>query len=321
MSSGRILRLKRGTTSALSCYVGPDGEIVIDTDKRVIVVQDGVTPGGFPALTEASLAGSLPIATATTLGAIKIGAGISIDPETGVASVISTSIGNLSVNDQTIVGNNINGDIELAPNGTGSVVITGLKYPNADGNARDVLTTDGAGNLYWSRASSVTFSATAPENPNDGDIWVDTNSGIEYSYYNDGVSSQWVEFGSPSGYTDEQDLTAITSDVMPAADDFYNLGSSSKQWKNLFVQDGITVAGIGVTVNQDQNLVVDAAVIATQSYVDAAIAAAIASIPGVAIEAYDGGAAATTYDLAGLNIDGGSASSDFIGIALDGGAA
>jgi hypothetical protein len=315
--TSKILRLRRGTTAAHSCYVGPSGEVTIDTDKNVVVIHDGSTPGGFPALTQSSLIENLPIATNSTLGTIRIGSGITIDPISGIASVDVNNIGNLSVNDQTVVGSNINGDIAIAPNGSGKVVLSGLKYPNIDGDDRQVLTTDGEGNLYWSRSSSVSFGSTPPPDPNNGDIWVDTASGVEYTYYNDGTSSQWVEFGSPSGYTDEQDLTAITSDVMPAVNDFYRLGSASKQWKNLYVSDGITINGSTVSVNQNQNLVVADQLMATQSYVDAAIAAAIANLP----INYDGGAAATEYDPEALTIDGGSASSDFTGVALDGGLA
>src|ERR1035438_8092857 len=40
--------LKRGTTDQLSRYVGPVGEILVDTDKNTLVVQDSLNPGGHP---------------------------------------------------------------------------------------------------------------------------------------------------------------------------------------------------------------------------------------------------------------------------------
>lgn len=39
-------------------------------------------------------------------------------------------------------------------------------------------------------------SATAPTNPQNGDIWFDTDDGTMYVYYNDGTSSQWTEMRS-----------------------------------------------------------------------------------------------------------------------------
>jgi len=37
-------------------------------------------------------------------------------------------------------------------------------------------------------------SASPPVSPNEGDRWVDEDTGIQYTYYNDGNTSQWVEF-------------------------------------------------------------------------------------------------------------------------------
>lgn len=42
---------------------------------------------------------------------------------------------------------------------------------------------------------SFTYASTAPSSPSSGDSWVDSNSGVQYVYINDGDSSQWVELG------------------------------------------------------------------------------------------------------------------------------
>jgi len=39
-------------------------------------------------------------------------------------------------------------------------------------------------------------SSTAPTNPQNGDIWYDTDDGTTYVYYNDGTSAQWTEIRS-----------------------------------------------------------------------------------------------------------------------------
>ena len=38
----------RGTTAQHATYTGPIGELTVDTDKKVVVVQDGATAGGIP---------------------------------------------------------------------------------------------------------------------------------------------------------------------------------------------------------------------------------------------------------------------------------
>ena len=42
------VRFRRGTTSQHSAFTGADGEVTVDTDKRCLVIHDGVTAGGKP---------------------------------------------------------------------------------------------------------------------------------------------------------------------------------------------------------------------------------------------------------------------------------
>lgn len=50
------LQLRRNTTAAIATFTGAQGEIIVDTDKDTIVVQDGATPGGFPLASESAVA-------------------------------------------------------------------------------------------------------------------------------------------------------------------------------------------------------------------------------------------------------------------------
>jgi hypothetical protein len=43
----------------------------------------------------------------------------------------------------------------------------------------------------------ATISATPPSTPLLGDVWIDSATGIQYFYVNDGDSAQWVEFSNP----------------------------------------------------------------------------------------------------------------------------
>lgn len=66
--------------------------------------------------------------------------------------------GNLDVNGNSIVSVS-DGDIAITPNGTGDVIIDGLKHPQADGNAGEFLTTDGSGQLSFGDVAASAFSA------------------------------------------------------------------------------------------------------------------------------------------------------------------
>jgi hypothetical protein len=64
--------------------------------------------------------------------------------------------GDLDVDGHSIVSNN-NGDITITPNGTGSVVLDGLNYPQIDGSAGQAIITDGAGNLTFGNVAAPTL--------------------------------------------------------------------------------------------------------------------------------------------------------------------
>jgi hypothetical protein len=90
---------------------------------------------------------------------------------------------------------NFSGNVGL---GSVSVAANG-----AYGSAGQVLTSNGSA-TYWSTVSSgggggnITFSATPPVSPTVGNDWIDTDTGIRYTYTYDGDSYQWVEFGTSS---------------------------------------------------------------------------------------------------------------------------
>ena len=80
------VRLRRGTTAQHAAFVGADGEITFDTTKKVLVLHDGVTPGGKP------LEGFLVLNPGTPLVAQVITSCLSItggDDDTTAFSVVN----------------------------------------------------------------------------------------------------------------------------------------------------------------------------------------------------------------------------------------
>tara|TARA_R100000808_G_scaffold9311_1_gene25630 strand:+ start:165 stop:1274 length:1110 start_codon:yes stop_codon:yes gene_type:complete len=82
-------------------------------------------------------------------------------------------------------------DIEITPNGTGDVVIDGLKYPQADGSAGQFLKTDGSGTLSFATVSTdpTTTSGTNNFTVADGNLVIGTaGHGIDFSAVGAGSS-------------------------------------------------------------------------------------------------------------------------------------
>lgn len=96
------VQFRRGTTSQHAAFIGAPGEITVDTDKNIVVVHDGVTPGGFPAnrLSDidgtTSFSGQLAVtssipSTSITTGAIVVTGGIGVSQRVVATEFVETS--------------------------------------------------------------------------------------------------------------------------------------------------------------------------------------------------------------------------------------
>ena len=65
-----------------------------------------------------------------------------------------------------VIRDGVGQDIEITPNGSGSITLDGLKWPNADGSANQVLQTDGAGTLSFVTSGGGGSSVYNPVIPN-----------------------------------------------------------------------------------------------------------------------------------------------------------
>lgn len=97
--------------------------------------------------------------------------------------------GDLDVNGNSIVSVS-NGNITITPDGTGSVIIDGLSYPQADGTVGQVIKTDGAGNLTFASPATGLADVVDDTTPQLGGT-LDTNG-------------QLIQFGDSSGATDDR---------------------------------------------------------------------------------------------------------------------
>jgi hypothetical protein len=67
------IQLRRGSTVQTSTFAGAAGEITVDTDKKVVVVHDGSSPGGVPLARENHAQSAFDAANATVTGASSAG--------------------------------------------------------------------------------------------------------------------------------------------------------------------------------------------------------------------------------------------------------
>ena len=101
----------------LSSHILEDGYLAVDVDSGSLRLGDGSTAGG-------------------------------ISISTGGGGGSSTSLGDLTAIGSTLSAPS-NADLTLAVAGTGNVVLTGLTFPNSDGNENQVLATNDSGVLSF----------------------------------------------------------------------------------------------------------------------------------------------------------------------------
>ena len=122
-------------------------------------------------------------------GYVKSGTGI-YDTDSTTDLTLQTNGG---TNSGTIVIRDGAGqDIEITPNGSGSIVLDGLKWPQADGSANQVLQTDGAGNLSFATVSGGGGSPGGSDTQlqyNDGGSFGGTSS---FTYTDTASSEQYL---------------------------------------------------------------------------------------------------------------------------------
>lgn len=84
-------------------------------------------------------------------------------------------------------------------------------------------------------SGGIIQSNTAPGNATSSTLWYDTVSGRSYVYYDDGVSTQWVD-AAPAG----TDFGNVSANVIPLTTDTYNIGNVSNKWANLYIGNVLT---------------------------------------------------------------------------------
>jgi hypothetical protein len=106
--------------------------------------------------------------TSTTTGALVVDGGVGIAENLNVGGVIN--IDNLRLDTNTLSSTNSNGNIILAPNGTGDIQLDSDTVRIGDSNANATITTNGTGDLILNTNSGTTTGSITIEDGVNGNI-------------------------------------------------------------------------------------------------------------------------------------------------------
>lgn len=124
------LKLRKGTTAEHASFTGALAEVTVDTDKKTLVVHDGVTPGGTPVAREDSLTKYLRHNTAeqnlspTEKSNVRTNIGLdNIDNTRDVDKPISTATQAALDNKLSHSGGTLTGPLYLSGNAVGNLEV------------------------------------------------------------------------------------------------------------------------------------------------------------------------------------------------------
>jgi hypothetical protein len=92
-----------------------------------------------------------------TAGTLTASSAIVVDASSKIDQL---NVDNLTLNGNAITSTDTNGNITITPNGTGSIILDGQNWPQADGSTDSFLKTNGAGQLSWASIPSGSFTLT-----------------------------------------------------------------------------------------------------------------------------------------------------------------
>ncbi len=126
-------------TGAINITPAAGSAIVLDA---TINVDAGVVTGAT-SITSTAFVGTLSTSAQTNV--------------TSLGTLTALQVDNVNVNGNTIISTDTAGNINVTPDTTGDLILDGVKWPQADGTANQLLITDGAAQTSW--ATPVTTTA------------------------------------------------------------------------------------------------------------------------------------------------------------------
>ena len=147
----QVIKIKRSTsTSAPSAL--ENGEIAYSSNSnKLFIGRPGGTTGDIDAIGGKFFTDLLD----HTAGTVTASSALIVDASSKLDVL---NVDNITLNGNSITSTNLNGDIEVTPNGTGDLILDGQNWPQADGATGQFLKTDGSGQLSWAAVPSGSFT-------------------------------------------------------------------------------------------------------------------------------------------------------------------
>ena len=147
----QVVKIKRSTSTAAPSAL-ENGEIAYSSNSdKLFIGRPGGTTGDIDAIGGKFFTDLLD----HTAGTVTASSALIVDASSKLDVL---NVDNITLNGNSITSTNLNGDIEVTPNGTGDLILDGQNWPQADGSTGQFLKTDGSGQLSWAAVPSGSFT-------------------------------------------------------------------------------------------------------------------------------------------------------------------
>lgn len=203
--TGNVIELSASASAGVSSLNLLTGPVTIQGGSNVTVT---LLTGGVIEISSTASGGVSSLNSFTGAVTLQAGTNVTITPLTGNVIEISASGSGSGVSSL----NTLTGPVTIQGDGTvnvsllsGNVIelsasassgVSSLNYLTGPVTLRGIgiEVGYGTGNVVEIRGTLFTRAASAPTGAIVGDRWVDSASGIEFTYFYDGATYQWVEF-------------------------------------------------------------------------------------------------------------------------------
>lgn len=147
----QVIKIKRSTSTASPTTL-ENGEIAYSSNSdKLFIGRPGGTTGDIDAIGGKFFTDLLD----HTAGTVTAGSALIVDSNSKLDVL---NVDNLTFNGNSIVSTDLNGALQITPNGSGDLILDGQKWPQADGTTGQYLKTDGSGQLTWAAVPSGSFT-------------------------------------------------------------------------------------------------------------------------------------------------------------------
>ena len=190
------VKLRRGTTAEHADFVGANGEVTVDTVKHVVIIHDGATAGGWPVANATAVDATLSVLTANAANQ---------------AASITTLLANAATQANTLTS--------LAANAA------------AQQTSIDAFILASNATAIFANIAGVQANVTA------------ANAAISLLQGNAVVQSEAITLANANIIALQStvaniagsNLQSISSSVSPSANVTYDLGTSNRRWRDLYL--------------------------------------------------------------------------------------